>query len=228
MTDDLMQYYAPEIRQNENKPKYSELSDVYSMGVLMWQACSKGTIPYGRDTKDGEIQQRKSNKGKLSQPKQCQNKLWEIILDCLHSQLESQYNFAQVKTRLINIQKEPTDIVVRIFAVTQHHTVRRWTVYSPDFEHSNTALPKPVYVKCDNCKKEFLDNRLVDHKRTCLPKHSTVNNRYELSKFVQCKNCNQQIPSDRIDAHKGSCPLKSRSVFGSICPCFSFFRSKNY
>ncbi|CAF5016659.1 unnamed protein product, partial [Rotaria sp. Silwood1] len=95
MTDDLMQYYAPEIRQNENKPKYSELSDVYSMGVLMWQACSKGTIPYGRDTKDGEIQQRKSNKGKLSQPKQCQNKLWEIILDCLHSQLESQYNFAQ-------------------------------------------------------------------------------------------------------------------------------------
>jgi serine/threonine protein kinase len=43
----------------------SELSDIYSMGVLMWQACSKGRVPYERRRSVDNIQQRKLNDEKL-------------------------------------------------------------------------------------------------------------------------------------------------------------------
>ncbi|CAF0980338.1 unnamed protein product [Rotaria sordida] len=91
-----------------------------------------------------------------------------------------------------------------------------------------TIEPVSLYVKCDNCKTEFLHNKLADHQRTCSLEHPTGNNTYNSPKFIQCQHCNKQFPLHRIDAHEESCPTKSRSFLASICPCFSFFRSKNY
>ncbi|CAF1443883.1 unnamed protein product [Rotaria sp. Silwood1] len=57
---------------------YSELSDVYSMGILMWEACSQGEVPYGTDTSDNDIRQRKLKGEKLSIPKKCDRQIWNI------------------------------------------------------------------------------------------------------------------------------------------------------
>ncbi|CAF3457858.1 unnamed protein product [Rotaria sp. Silwood1] len=103
MADDLMQYYAPEIRQNENKPKYSELSDVYSMGVLMWQACSKGAVPNMYHTNDVGIHRRKLNDGELSKPKECDSQLWSVIEGCCYKEPSLRFNFEQLKSQLLKI-----------------------------------------------------------------------------------------------------------------------------
>ncbi|CAF3463668.1 unnamed protein product [Rotaria sp. Silwood1] len=103
MVEDLMQYYAPEIRQSENKPKYSELSDVYSMGVLMWQACSKGAVPNMYHTNDVGIHRRKLNDGELSKPKECDSQLWSVIEGCCYKEPSLRFNFEQLKSQLLKI-----------------------------------------------------------------------------------------------------------------------------
>ncbi|CAF0915368.1 unnamed protein product [Adineta steineri] len=45
-------YAAPEVLANE---QYSEKSDVYSIGVLMWEAYSKGKIPWSQSNSDAEV-----------------------------------------------------------------------------------------------------------------------------------------------------------------------------
>ncbi|CAF5069569.1 unnamed protein product, partial [Rotaria sp. Silwood1] len=42
-----VEYCAPEILRSAGRLNYCELSEVYSMGVLMWEACSQGKLPYG-------------------------------------------------------------------------------------------------------------------------------------------------------------------------------------
>jgi serine/threonine protein kinase len=49
-----MRYCAPEIVRSVGRSNYSEYSDVYAMGVLMWQAFSKGKLPYGSSKTDSE------------------------------------------------------------------------------------------------------------------------------------------------------------------------------
>ncbi|CAF2538502.1 unnamed protein product [Rotaria sp. Silwood2] len=99
----LMQYYAPEIRRSKDQSKYNELSDVYSMGVLMWQACSKGAIPCGRHTSDEGIHRRKSNDKVLSKPKECDSRLWSIIEGCHYNEPSLRFNFEQLKIQLLKI-----------------------------------------------------------------------------------------------------------------------------
>ena len=41
-----VRYCALEILRSAGRSNYSEFSDVYSMGVLMWQVCSFGEVPY--------------------------------------------------------------------------------------------------------------------------------------------------------------------------------------
>ncbi|CAF3891387.1 unnamed protein product, partial [Rotaria magnacalcarata] len=75
----LIPYCAPEIRRSRNKSVYSEFSEVYSMGVLMWQACSQGAIPFAGDTISGDTYKKTSNDRRLERPKQCQENLWAVI-----------------------------------------------------------------------------------------------------------------------------------------------------
>jgi serine/threonine protein kinase len=41
-----IRYCAPEILRNNHHGSFSEKSDIYSMGVLMWEALSNSEVPY--------------------------------------------------------------------------------------------------------------------------------------------------------------------------------------
>ena len=69
-----VRFCALEILRSAGRSNYSELSDVYSMGVLMWQACSKGKRPYDSSDTNGEVRQRKLKEEKLSRPLLCHEK----------------------------------------------------------------------------------------------------------------------------------------------------------
>ncbi|CAF3073348.1 unnamed protein product [Rotaria sp. Silwood2] len=73
-------YAAPEILTKNSTPDdYTEKSDVYSMGVLMWEAYARGAIPWPKVDKDVDVIQNVTNGILLTRPSKCSSKYWEII-----------------------------------------------------------------------------------------------------------------------------------------------------
>ncbi|CAF4323280.1 unnamed protein product, partial [Adineta steineri] len=95
-----IRYAAPEILQRGDPSKYSEKSDVYSMGVLMFEACSQGQLPYELIEDENEVRKRKINGEILSQPENCDEALWNIIVSCWHQDPEARPTFKKLKELL--------------------------------------------------------------------------------------------------------------------------------
>ena len=73
------------------------------MGVLMWEACSQGEIPYGLRTSDDDIRHRKLNNEKLRRPKGCHNQIWTVIEDCWYNEPTYRFSFEQLKIQFLKI-----------------------------------------------------------------------------------------------------------------------------
>jgi serine/threonine protein kinase len=97
-------YAAPEILQNTNSLNYTEKSDVYSMGVLMWEACSYGELPYSCLDDDDGVEQLKLIGGKLSQPSLCSTELWKIMNECWDQEPQNRPDFQSLKESILTLQ----------------------------------------------------------------------------------------------------------------------------
>ncbi|CAF4163764.1 unnamed protein product, partial [Rotaria sordida] len=76
-----IRYAAPEVlSSNATSEAYTEKSDVYSMGVLMWEAYSRGSLPWMNIERDDEVIQRVRNGNLLPQPSDCSQPFWSIII----------------------------------------------------------------------------------------------------------------------------------------------------
>jgi serine/threonine protein kinase len=100
LPDSQVRYSAPEILQSEDGSNYSELSDVYSMGMLMYEGCSRGEVPYGRGTSDNDIRKQKLRSQDLAKPRECHNKIWNIIEDCCCNEPSLRWTFEHLKIQL--------------------------------------------------------------------------------------------------------------------------------
>jgi serine/threonine protein kinase len=96
-------YAAPEILRTMDGENYSEKSDVYSMGVLMWEACSLGALPYSSVETDKEIRKRKLKSEKLPKPS-CSHDLWDTMKECWHQQPQDRPDFRTLKQYLLTLQ----------------------------------------------------------------------------------------------------------------------------
>ncbi|CAF1014873.1 unnamed protein product [Rotaria sordida] len=75
-----VRYVAPEIlSKNVTQDDYTEKSDVYSMGVLMWEAYSRGTIPWAKISDDNDVIRRVISSELLPKPSNCSESYWSII-----------------------------------------------------------------------------------------------------------------------------------------------------
>jgi serine/threonine protein kinase len=75
-------YCAPEIlAANITANDYTEKSDVYSMGVLMWEAYSQGTIPWKDIENEDDVVQLVRNGDILPQPANCSPHVWNILTE---------------------------------------------------------------------------------------------------------------------------------------------------
>ncbi|CAF1283711.1 unnamed protein product [Rotaria sp. Silwood1] len=101
-----VEYCAPEILRSTGRLNYSELSEVYSMGVLMWEACSQGKFPYGSAISSKEIRQKKLNGEILPRPWMCDRQIWSIIKRCWNNEPQSRIDFKDMKTQLSNLDLE--------------------------------------------------------------------------------------------------------------------------
>jgi serine/threonine protein kinase len=97
---------APELLKNPKKPEYSEKSDVYSMGVLMWEACSYGEQPYSKIDDEETVRQLKLKGNILPQPSLCSEHLWTIINECWNQKQKNRPNFQSLKQSISNLQSK--------------------------------------------------------------------------------------------------------------------------
>jgi serine/threonine protein kinase len=75
-----VRYAAPEVLSpNTTSEAYTEKSDVYSMGVLMWEAYSRGSLPWMNTENDADVIRRVRNGDLLPQPPNCSQSFWSII-----------------------------------------------------------------------------------------------------------------------------------------------------
>ena len=99
-----IRHCAPEIIRSAGQGNYSEMSEVYSMGVLMWEVCSGGQQPFSSSALDSEVRQLKLKGEKLPQLQSCNPSLWSIINDCWYNEPSIRFNFTDMKTRLERVR----------------------------------------------------------------------------------------------------------------------------
>ncbi len=106
MTIIPLRYAAPEILRNPDHQSYSEKSDVYSMGVVMWEACSYGALPYSDLEDDEAVRRQKLQNKKLLRPPLCSDSLWEIMNECWQQDPSNRPIFKTLKESLPELQTE--------------------------------------------------------------------------------------------------------------------------
>ena len=96
---------APELLSNpSSSSSYSEKSDVYSFGVLMWEACSRGAIPYGDLRTSDQVCHEKRRGTTLERPQECPMELWTIIMDAMQSESQRRPTFKAIREDLLKLR----------------------------------------------------------------------------------------------------------------------------
>ncbi|NXY73135.1 KSYK kinase, partial [Glareola pratincola] len=93
-----VKWYAPECM---NFYKFSSKSDVWSFGVLMWEAFSYGQKPY-KGMKGGEVAQMIERGGRMERPEVCPTEVYELMKLCWTYNADDRPGFVVVELRLRN------------------------------------------------------------------------------------------------------------------------------
>jgi serine/threonine protein kinase len=96
-----IRYSSPELIQDQES---SEKSDVFSMGVTMWEAFSKTIIPWSTIETDKEICQRVTSGETLSKPITCSDETWSVILTAMIFNAPERPTFSQLRRSLAKLQ----------------------------------------------------------------------------------------------------------------------------
>lgn len=96
-----IRYAAPELIKDQN---CSEKSDMYSMGVTMWEAFSKTEIPWSHIETDEEVCKRVTSGDKLSKPNMCSDETWTLMLTTMNLSAQERPTFSQLKRLLTKLQ----------------------------------------------------------------------------------------------------------------------------
>jgi fyn-related kinase len=94
-------YAAPEILSSIKSDDYTEKSDVFSMGVLMWEAYSTGIVPWSNTETDEEVIQNVMNGILLPQPSECSSMYWHVITKTWSKSPHDRPTFEQLRYLLI-------------------------------------------------------------------------------------------------------------------------------
>jgi serine/threonine protein kinase len=96
-----IRYAAPEVLSvTATSDDYTEKSDVFSMGVLMWEAYSRGKLPWPEIERDEEVVRRVINGDLLSKPPNCSQRYWSIIIKTWAKSPNDRPTFIELKRLL--------------------------------------------------------------------------------------------------------------------------------
>jgi serine/threonine protein kinase len=134
-------YAAPEVLQSSGLSNYSEKSDIYAMGVLMWEACSQGQLPFVSIEDENEVRRCKLAGKILSKPDNCNEALWNIIIRCWNQQPEARPTFKILKQLLTEYNNKKIE-------VPQQRVLH---------------IPSTIMIGCEFCNKHLPELRELIH-----------------------------------------------------------------
>lgn len=95
---------APEILQSRLQRHYSEQTDVYSYGVLIWEAYSKASLPYSELKNLEQVRRERLNGACLSKPDQCPNDIWNIANLCMRFNGDERPDFQLIQEMFLKLK----------------------------------------------------------------------------------------------------------------------------
>eukprot|EP00051_Salpingoeca_urceolata_P023363 m.394220 g.394220 ORF g.394220 m.394220 type:complete len:985 (-) comp20096_c3_seq3:101-3055(-) len=100
-----LKWTAPEAL---NKGQYTTQADVWSFGVLLWEAFSGGQMPYpGMNNK---LVKEKVNAGyRMEAPSDCRQEVYQLMLDCWQADPPARPTFDVLRTRLVELRSVPLE-----------------------------------------------------------------------------------------------------------------------
>ncbi|CAF4034564.1 unnamed protein product, partial [Rotaria magnacalcarata] len=167
-------YVAPEILSVNTTPDdYTEKSDVFSMGVLIWEAYSRCAIPWAKITDDNDVARRVVNGERLLKPKHCSESYWSIICKTWSKSPKDRPTFAELRRFLTQQYYETTPQPFNIENNTNFYESYNTTKqeyqgatsgnnYSTQLDTNDEIMHNPTNTSIDivikNCKMRNLAN----------------------------------------------------------------------
>ncbi|CAF1528862.1 unnamed protein product [Rotaria sp. Silwood1] len=107
-----IRYAAPEVLlSNTTSEVYTEKSDIYSMGVLMWEAYSRGSLPWVNIENDNDVIQRVRDGDLLPKPSNCSQPFWSIITKTWSISPSNRPTFRELKHLLSEQYYHPGNVL---------------------------------------------------------------------------------------------------------------------
>ncbi|CAF1391839.1 unnamed protein product [Adineta steineri] len=104
-----VRYAAPEVLIDcNNRNSYTEKSDMFSMGVLMWEGYTKGEMPWSSIENDNDVSRKVRNGERLNQPPKCSDAMWSLILKCMLQGPNDRPTFKELKHQLLELMLNST------------------------------------------------------------------------------------------------------------------------
>ncbi|CAF4952329.1 unnamed protein product [Rotaria sp. Silwood1] len=229
-----IRYVATEILHSQGQSNYSEKSEVYSFGVLMWEACSYGQIPYDDIDDDKQVEKEKLQGKKLTQPTKCDQNIWKLMNICWNDRPSDRPNFEIIHKQLQNIQNIQSSSVLSdsmlsssrrsednscLFEIECEICDDCGFLYTDKDSHLNKCNGQKL--TCFQCGKQYQRAIYDDHVKTCgiLPdamintKATLDRNSLELSPTatqLPCEICNRLIDKSQFKIHQRQCDENDR------------------
>ncbi|CAF3282288.1 unnamed protein product [Rotaria sp. Silwood2] len=109
---------APEVLQNSDNDStdiYSEKTDMFAMGVLMWEAYSNGRIPWSEIGKESIVRKKVIDGERLSRPDNCKSDCqWSLILKCMSQNPDDRLTFQELTKQLTEFVTLPVNSNVSV------------------------------------------------------------------------------------------------------------------
>uniref|UniRef100_A0A914W5P6 Protein kinase domain-containing protein n=1 Tax=Plectus sambesii TaxID=2011161 RepID=A0A914W5P6_9BILA len=89
---------------------YSNKSDVWAYGVVLWEICTLGGFPYPT-TSDKDLVRFLESGGRLEKPASCSDQVYELMMECWSYCAEDRPSFAELRDRITDLSNQGSPYV---------------------------------------------------------------------------------------------------------------------
>eukprot|EP00051_Salpingoeca_urceolata_P030213 m.8472 g.8472 ORF g.8472 m.8472 type:complete len:1308 (+) comp3242_c0_seq1:447-4370(+) len=164
-----VKWLSPEVPQTK---LFSEFTDVWSMGVTMWEVFSGAKMPY-EGVKLTEVTRKVRGGLRLPQPEDCPEDFYQVMMGCWNPVLDKRFTFAALEILIQSFEQNasktcpPVRDIGAIINQDLSDNVRKMSVSASKLQGRKSTIKRKSFVRDPRTKKveavveEVEDNRMI-------------------------------------------------------------------